>query len=36
MCRLAASDHRFPRYPALPVISCAGHQPGKPEVSRPD
>jgi hypothetical protein len=36
MCRLAATDARFPRYPALPVITCAGYQPGKPQDGRPD
>jgi hypothetical protein len=24
LCRLSFSDPRFPRYPALPVLSCAG------------
>jgi len=27
MCRLSASDPRFPKYPALPVIFCAGYLP---------
>jgi hypothetical protein len=27
LCRLAESDARFPRYPALPVIRCPGHEP---------
>ncbi|MBJ7455148.1 MAG: hypothetical protein JHC74_03715 [Thermoleophilia bacterium] len=27
MCRLAADDPRFPRYPPLPVIRCAGFTP---------
>jgi hypothetical protein len=26
MCGLASTDARFPRYPRLPVISCAGYQ----------
>lgn len=26
-CRLSETDARFARYPALPVISCAGHAP---------
>jgi len=26
-CALAASDARFPKYPRLPVHTCAGHQP---------
>jgi hypothetical protein len=33
MCRLAETDPRFPRYPALPGISCSGYQAGKPERS---
>jgi hypothetical protein len=28
LCRLAAVDDRFPRYPRLPVLSCAGHREG--------
>lgn len=27
MCGLAKEDPRFPRYPALPVLSCAGFEP---------
>ncbi|MGH2382353.1 MAG: hypothetical protein ACRDG7_14200 [Candidatus Limnocylindria bacterium] len=26
-CRLSETDARFARYPALPVLSCAGHEP---------
>jgi len=26
-CGLAAADPRFPRYPPLPVRSCAGYEP---------
>jgi hypothetical protein len=26
-CALADADARFPRYPRLPVLVCAGHQP---------
>jgi len=25
LCQLSAGDPRFPKYPALPVISCAGY-----------
>jgi hypothetical protein len=32
LCSLSFSDARFPRYPALPVLRCSGHQPGRPEV----
>jgi hypothetical protein len=27
LCKLSAVDPRFPRYPALPVISCVGYHP---------
>jgi hypothetical protein len=26
-CGLAAVDARFPRYPGLPVMACAGYRP---------
>jgi hypothetical protein len=26
-CGLAAADARFPRYPRLPVVACAGFRP---------
>lgn len=26
-CWLAESDPAYPRYPALPVLACAGHEP---------
>jgi len=25
LCHLSATDLQFPKYPALPVISCAGY-----------
>ena len=25
-CRLSASDARFPKYPRLPVVTCAGYE----------
>jgi hypothetical protein len=25
MCQLSATDARFPKYPRLPVLSCAGY-----------
>ena len=31
LCRLAAVDPRFDRYPRLPVIRCIGFEPGTPE-----
>ena len=27
LCRLSTTDPRFPRYPPLPVVSCAGFEP---------
>jgi hypothetical protein len=27
MCRISAIDPRYPKYPQLPVRSCAAHQP---------
>ena len=27
LCRLSATDPRFPRYPPLPVVNCAGFSP---------
>lgn len=30
LCRLSVIDPRFPRYPALPVLRCAGFQPRSP------
>lgn len=32
LCRLSASDPRFPKYPRQPVVACEGHIPGR----RPD
>jgi hypothetical protein len=33
MCGRAAADDRFPRYPALPVITCIGFEPASPPAS---
>ena len=34
MCRLAATDPRFERYPRLPVLACDGYErAGDPEPS---
>ncbi|MGH7624094.1 MAG: hypothetical protein ACREOJ_02110 [Gemmatimonadaceae bacterium] len=33
-CALSDVDARFPRYPPLPVIRCAGHREGEPVVAR--
>lgn len=27
MCGLSVSDPRFPRYPVIPVVACAGYRP---------
>ena len=27
LCRRSATDPRFPRYPALPVLRCTGFEP---------
>lgn len=27
LCELSRTDPRFPKYPRLPVLSCAGYQP---------
>ena len=32
LCARSRLDPRFPRYPPLPVIRCAGHDPGRPEA----
>jgi hypothetical protein len=32
LCRLSATDPRFPRYPALPVLRCAGFESRSPDV----
>ena len=30
LCRRSETDARFPRYPALPVLECAGYEKGVP------
>ena len=27
LCELSRADARFPKYPRLPVLSCAGYEP---------
>jgi hypothetical protein len=34
LCRLSATDPRFPRYPTLPVVACPGFVDGAPGVKR--
>jgi hypothetical protein len=29
-CALAATDARYPKYPRLPVLACAGYRPAQP------
>jgi hypothetical protein len=29
LCRRSREDPAYPRYPRLPVLTCAGHEPGK-------
>jgi hypothetical protein len=29
LCRRSREDPAFPRYPRLPVLSCAGYEPGQ-------
>jgi hypothetical protein len=39
LCRLSATDPRFPRYPRLPVLECAGYvrrSPGPAPRGRPE
>jgi hypothetical protein len=38
LCRLAASDPRFPKYPRVPVLECAGFEQrgGEPGAQRGD
>ena len=31
-CLLAEKDPRFPKWPRLPVLSCAGYEPGEGEA----
>lgn len=33
LCQRSRKDERFPRYPRLPVQSCAGHERRPPEDS---
>ncbi|HEX2163479.1 MAG TPA: hypothetical protein VHM02_05980 [Thermoanaerobaculia bacterium] len=34
-CGLSETDPRFPRYPPLPVRSCAGYREGEPPPASP-
>jgi hypothetical protein len=35
LCRLSFTDPRFPRYPPLPVLRCAGYERANPETGEP-
>jgi hypothetical protein len=34
LCDKSRHDPAFPRYPRLPVLACAGHEPGTPTAWR--
>lgn len=34
LCDLSRTDPRFPRYPPLPVMACAGFERGAPPATR--
>lgn len=36
MCGLAATDPRFPKYPRLPVLQCAGFEEGPQRAEPPE
>jgi hypothetical protein len=37
LCRRSETDPAFPRYPALPVLACTGHEPKSPTApDRPE
>jgi hypothetical protein len=36
LCRLAERDPRFPKYPRLPVLACAGYEPSPVPCSSKD
>ena len=36
LCERSATDPRFPRYPALPVLDCAGFEPATSSVLATD
>ena len=36
LCDRAATDPRYRRYPPLPVVSCAGYEPGPPPPATGD
>ena len=34
LCQKSQEDTRFPRYPGIPVLACAGFQPHSPDSPR--
>ena len=36
LCRLSVSDPRYPRYPPIPVLACAGFRPHAAPAGRRD
>jgi hypothetical protein len=34
LCARSTEDPRFPKYPRLPVLSCAGYEPTDPHAAR--
>jgi hypothetical protein len=36
LCRLSVGDPRYPRYPPIPVLSCAGFRPQAAAAAQPD
>ena len=36
LCALSRVDPRFPKYPRLPVLACAGYTPGEPQLREHD
>lgn len=36
LCRLSATEPRFPKYPRLPVLACDGYRPGEADAAPED
>jgi hypothetical protein len=34
LCRRSRTDPAYPKYPRLPVLACAGHEPRQPVFER--
>ena len=35
MCERSFTDHRFAKYPPMPVVHCAGHEPEPQKTQKP-